>query len=418
VTEESSTSSSASALAERNGGTTPPPDPVSFSDVARAHHRWDVAARGTAREQARDDFTHTLADFERHFDVEVVEAYWCRKEASAVALAAARAQPVGPLRLTVRRVLRRDEAPDLRIYRVTDWVTGEVRKLADLMHECDVLAIKATWGLEGFQRAVVMQWLLSVEMHILGFVESEWKRPLPVESPMTNSEGDPSAQQSQPERARRREETQTRQRVQRDAAARLNSLYLHTLRELGKIEDYYQQAGEKQARLRYVAGMLGFGVPAVAVIAVLAGVILSVFGLLELESPGVRRFYATMAAGAIGAIISVLLRMTGRGRGFTIDHEIGSVGVMRLGAFRPIIGAVFGVLFSFLVQTSLVPVDDKELTLEFFVAVAFLAGFSERWTQVVLGSAMRTIPSVGDVSNVPQTGFATSGSGASDESGT
>jgi hypothetical protein len=92
----------------------------------------------------------------------------------------------------------------------------------------------------------------------------------------------------------------------------------------------------------------------------------------------------------------VLIRMSGRGGGFTIDHELGSVGVRRLGAFRPLIGAVSGVIVSFLVQTSLVPIDKQSLSIEFYVVVAFLAGFSERWTKVVLAGAMRTIDKVSD----------------------
>jgi len=86
----------------------------------------------------------------------------------------------------------------------------------------------------------------------------------------------------------------------------------------------------------------------------------------------------------------------GRGGGFTIDHELGSFGVRRLGAFRPLIGAVSGVIVSFLVQTSLVPIDKQRLSIEFYVVVAFLAGFSERWTKVVLAGAMRTIDKAGD----------------------
>ena len=46
---------------------------------------------------------------------------------------------------------------------------------------------------------------------------------------------------------------------------------------------------------------------------------------------------------------------------------------------------------SFLVQTSLVPIKTDSLTIEFYVVVAFLAGFSERWTRVVLQGAMRTV---------------------------
>ena len=108
------------------------------------------------------------------------------------------------------------------------------------------------------------------------------------------------------------------------------------VRELNKIEDYYQAAGDKRARLHYVAGMIFLGMFAAALAALASAGILWLFGLLDLDSSGVRRFYACMGAGAVGAVVSVLIRMSGRGGGFTIDHELGSVGVRRLGAFRPL----------------------------------------------------------------------------------
>jgi hypothetical protein len=166
--------------------------------------------------------------------------------------------------------------------------------------------------------------------------------------------------------------------------------------ELNRIEDYYQAAGEKRARLHYVTGMTLLGTIFVIAAALAAGVALELFGLLDLHEAGVRRFYACLAAGAVGAVVSVLMRMSGRGGGFTIDHELGAVGVRRLGAFRPLIGAVSGVVVSFLVQTSLVPIDQSSLSIEFYVVVAFLAGFSERWTKVVLDGAMRTVEPTGD----------------------
>ena len=89
-------------------------------------------------------------------------------------------------------------------------------------------------------------------------------------------------------------------------------------------------------------------------------------------------------------MISVLMRMSGRGS-FSIDHELSAREVMLVGAYRPLIGSVSGIVVYFLVQTTLIPMDEDALTLPFYVVVAFLAGFSERWTRVVLSGAMRTI---------------------------
>jgi hypothetical protein len=359
------------------------PTVVSFSDVVRAHHGWDLAAQrhDEARTtRAREVFAAQLAQFQRLHKLKVVDAYWSRR--------------------FVQRVLRREDAPDLRLERVTDWVTGDVRELADLLHQCDVLAIKAVWGLEGLQRAVVMQWLFAVEAHVLGFVESEWERTrrdgAKAKTVRPMQDGRSSAPASEAEQKDERDREQAKRREEK---ARLADLRGGMVRELRNIEGYYLQAGQKRARLRYVEGMLVLGIVAIAIVAVLTGAILDIFGLLDLESAGVRRFYACMTAGAVGAIVSVLTRMGGSRGGFTIDHELGSFGVMLLGSFRPLIGAVSGVILSFLVQTDLVPIDKGALSLEFYVVVAFLAGFSERWTQVILEGAMRTIDKPDDISD-------------------
>jgi hypothetical protein len=360
---------------------------ISFSDLARAHYGWDK--RAAVDSSARRDFDEKLERFEAHSG-KLVEAYWCQKEASAVALARLEPGPPGRLERLRRWLGQPHDVPDFRLYRETDWVTGEFSRLADLLHECDVLAIKAIYGLEGFQRATVMQWLLKVEAHILGYIE--WRHPQADDEPKP----EPKPEHTEKERRKAADE-------------QLETFYQRTLRELSKIEDYYQQAGEKRARLRYVEGMILFGVVFVAVAAVLSGLVLWAFGLLHLHEPGVRRFYAAMAAGGAGAVVSVLMRMSSDT--FTIDHELGSLGVRRLGAFRPLIGAVSGVVLSLLVQTSLVPINEKSLSIEFFVVVAFLAGFSERWTRVVLAGAMRTVEKTGDDKATQAPAAAQGGSG-------
>ena len=65
--------------------------------------------------------------------------------------------------------------------------------------------------------------------------------------------------------------------------------------------------------------------------------------------------------------------------------------MFRLGSFRPVIGAVSGIALYFLVQTPLLSIDPEARTLQFYAILAFLAGFSERWTQVTLSGAMRTV---------------------------
>ena len=76
---------------------------------------------------------------------------------------------------------------------------------------------------------------------------------------------------------------------------------------------------------------------------------------------------------------------------FAIDHELSRWEVTLFGAYRPLIGSVSGIIVYFLFQTTLIPFEQSELTLPFFVVVSFLAGFSERWTTMMLSGAMRTV---------------------------
>jgi hypothetical protein len=353
---------------------------VSFSDVARAHYRWDRDTDGNGSARAhKTEFDNALAAFEKTVElrkdaeVRVLDSYWCQKQASGVALVEIRsAKPPGALRSLAGWLRLWHPIPEYRLFRESDWVTVEYSKLANLLHECDVLAIKARWGLEGLHQAVVMPWLMAVEKHIFGFIERDWRKqhqPQDTTTPAADKPKETSCEEP-------------------DCA----TFYGEVLRELNRIEDYYQQAGEKRARLHFVSAMLTVGVFIVLLAGFASAGLLALFHLLHLHDPAVRRFYASIAAGALGAIVSVLMRMSGVGHGdFKIDHELGSAGVRRLGAFRPLVGAVSGAIVALLVQTTLVASQNGSVTTAFFVVVAFLAGFSERWTKVMFEGAMRTV---------------------------
>src|SRR5215211_1376477 len=120
-----------------------------------------------------------------------------------------------------------------------------------------------------------MQWLLLVDSHLLAFLE--------------------------------------RYRTERCHPATAELFAANERGELRRIEDYYFRAGEKRARMRYVAGMVLFGVLAVLAAAVATVGVLALFDALNLQSDAQREFFAAAAAGGVGAVISVLMRMGGRG---------------------------------------------------------------------------------------------------------
>ena len=330
-----------------NGG--PPPQEeqsVSFSELVAAHYRWAEELHlgpGVVRPEVEEEYHKKLNAFERKHG-EIFSAYWCRKRASAVAL-------------TVREkgALGRYRDADIRLYRVSDWVTDNVPRIADLLHHCDTLAIKISTVLEGTPERVAMQWILAVQSHLLGFIE--------------RSKGDELDQE------------ELKDLVQRETT------------ELIQIEEYYDRTGQKMGRQVYVIGML-MGVGSLYGIAAVAGLLLWAFGMLDPDwRTATRTFFACYAAGAVGAVVSVLSRMTRKGGSFVVDHEIGKRGLYILGSYRPLIGAITGLAVYFLARTELIQIQIGQgpKTFDFFVVLAFLAGFSERWAQVLLTGAEKTI---------------------------
>jgi hypothetical protein len=99
---------------------------------------------------------------------------------------------------------------------------------------------------------------------------------------------------------------------------------------------------------------------------------------------------AAPLAGGAGALVSVMTRMT-RGQ-LVLNYESGRRTIRLIGAMRPVIGALFGgalylLLAGGLVTLAQTPEHDATKLLYFYTAIAFLAGFSERWAQDVVAGA-------------------------------
>ena len=152
--------------------------------------------------------------------------------------------------------------------------------------------------------------------------------------------------------------------------------------QLDEAEDFMLRSATRRAQSHYLKGMLGGTAAVLAAVGVIGWLLWEV-GLAGNENADA---VLALSAGALGALVSVLMRMTGGQFNMnlpTLDAEMGKTDLHLVAAARPLIGAVSGVIAYALVRSSLVPLDPPggEDPTFLWMGVAFLAGFSERLAQ-------------------------------------
>jgi len=312
---------------------------TTFADLVWAHFQWEASRRasGTAQPELEERYRRTLAEFERA-QGSILSAYWSRTDASAVAVTSSPG---------------RFGRADVRFHRVTDWVTHGIPAIPDALDECETLATRAREVLQATSERITIQWIFSVASHLLGLIE--------------RSDGAPSEQAA------------------RHAAQEARD-------ELDEIERYYRRAGLKAGRIVYAQGML-LGVLVLVVLAFVAAGVLWLFHAYRGDSEGIQTFFACYAAGALGAIVSVMSRMASERTRLSVDYEVGKPALRFLGGLRPILGAIFGLSLYFSVKAGLLQITPKKGNSAFYwyTALSFFAGFSERFTKVLIDTAEKTV---------------------------
>jgi hypothetical protein len=322
---------------------------ATFPELVWAHYLYvrEVHDEGIAHGPAEREYHELLERFIRGHG-QLINAYWCTSEASAVALTE------HPGTRVWHYLWRRP--PDITFHAATDWVTRGAPDLGHVLHTCETLAIRATQVLSGTAERITLQWVLSVAGYVLGVVDQ--------------ADGKPS-------------------REQVTAAAR------RARAELVQVEAYYDRVGTKTGRLVYFAGMMQ-GLFWLAVVAAVGAGLYSLFGEFHRHDVATQTFFICYGMGAVGAVVSVMSRMTSSREGsFTIDYEVGRKAIRRVGNFRPVIGAIFAVVLYIALRGGLIQLKTPpgHQTTFFYATLAFLAGFSERHARFVLGNAERVLGS-------------------------
>lgn len=151
--------------------------------------------------------------------------------------------------------------------------------------------------------------------------------------------------------------------------------------EISYMSDRLARLGQRNARFHYFIGML------TGLLLVLASVV-TIDRLVFTDSEKMPYLGSSLLAGAVGAVISVLVRMTRNA--LVLSYDVGSGHLRLLGGFRPVVGAVFGAALHFMLASNVLPIKvmlESDQLEYFYPFVGFLAGFSERWAQDMFGMA-------------------------------
>jgi hypothetical protein len=321
---------------------------VTFPDLTWDHFHWEHQRRTGKcdKPKAAGRYRETRAAFEARYG-EIVGEYWSIVEPSGVALT-----------LKKTPLLLRPIIDDSRqFHRSTDWVTRHNPPLADVLFDCENLAIRISEVLRYTSESVGLKRIMAVASHVLGVID--------------RAEGEVDEAEA------------TR------IAAREN-------RELRDIRDYYRRAGVRIGLTVYTQGMI-IGLFLIALLLAVVVIPLVLWSSVEWDSH-LHEIAISVAAGAIGAFVSVLQRISSEKSKFAVHYDLGKRTLYMLGSYRPVLGAVFGVFTYFVLASGILrtePPNDTSKALYYYGSLAFVAGFSERFTQVLAKSVEGLVPAQG-----------------------
>jgi hypothetical protein len=321
---------------------------VTFPDLTWDHFHWERQKRTGESDhpEAARRYRRTRAAFEDRYG-EIIGEYWSIVEPSAVVLTHKKV----PLLLSP---IIDDER---QFHRSTDWVTRHNAPLADVLFDCENLAIRITEVLRYTSESVGLKRIMAVASHVLGVIDRD----------------DGHVGEAEAERI----------------AAEEN-------RELRDIRDYYRRAGARIGLTVYTQGMI-VGLLLIAVLIALGVVTLLLWSSVAWD--GHDTWIVTSAsAGALGAFVSVLQRISSDKSKFSVHYDLGKRTLYMLGSYRPVLGAVFGVFTYFVLASGILqtkPPHNATTALYYYGSLAFVAGFSERFTQVLAKSVEGLLPAQG-----------------------
>jgi hypothetical protein len=312
--------------------------PATFADLILAREQ---LLQHPADDHVISSYREARSGFERR-EGRILDLYWGKQRTGAAITSAPKRRPWPKQR----------HCP--RMHRVSDQLTADSPVIAGTIQDWEILAVRAR-SLRGDNADVLMRWIFAATTYLIGVVAAS---PQHIVDP-----------------AREKEIRETQTKEIADATA------------------YYGANASYRAYIAYFWGMM-FGVVANAAIAV--GCVWFVRRAVPWMWPHVgvpqaiqARAFGAVAAGAIGSLLSVMLRISAGN--FAVNHDIGEGQLFIIGSFRPFIGAASGLALYLALGAGLL--KGQVATVDFFVIAiaAFLAGFSERFARSAFLQTEQTI---------------------------
>lgn len=245
-----------------------------------------------------------------------------------------------------------------------------------LLTSCDGLYWEAIDFLGGTDRATFVERLYAVTTDILALLDARCRQ----------------AQQQQKPSAPRAQAPATAPAAKR-STSEPDSSRVQALAALGQkladVKAFYLQAAPKRARLNYLIGV-AYGVVATGFLAAL--IFLLLWATNVFSSDARVELLCTFAAGALGAVFSVLQRVSSEN--LRPNYEAGKKELIVLGMVRPLVGAIGAIaVYSLLVGGVLdFALPETAVTeIFYYVGIGFISGFSERFAPDTLFRTASTI---------------------------
>lgn len=183
-------------------------------------------------------------------------------------------------------------------------------------------------------------------------------------------------------------------RIEDITGHRIKKALTHANAQLNELTTKIVKYSNQEAQVVYIRALLPGSILVLAIVAAYSYVIYHISATRH-WTPDAQLswhlFAIAATTGALGAVVSVLLRVANQP--LTINYTAGR-GLIRLaGVFRPVVGATFGLAFFVLINAGLLLATPHEMNSRaFFVAaICFAAGFSERRAQDFI---VRALPAV------------------------